>query len=269
MDFPGLSNHPNPEEFSTLERIRKRFALHDHWCDWVIAGGAIRDLIFGKRRKDIDIFMYGAGSKFLNPLKAYSTWVEWLTDLNENFFTSPLLLKITGRPLLIERFEWGLEQRYFVVKLAEGYVTTDLGTTEHVQVLWYPHAQTVDEVLEKFDLDICRFAYDGNQIILGPDVNLKSVTRAMTAGGPARHLGPVSSANRLNRFEAKYSVDVSESREKLKQFEQTFTDEQKRQASAYYFQMDGLTPIGDTYADVPTYSEIGHFREFNNVLDFS
>lgn len=138
----------------------------------VVAGGAVRDELMCREPKDFDVFVLGAGFTKANRELALTKLAELPTVAQLEFHKS--------EPFLIETVRW---------------------RESVVQVMCSPH-QTVDELLDNFDWNISRFAFDGSthqredigNIAAGKPLVLHKVTY------------PLSTLRRGFRFSERFSM---------------------------------------------------------------
>lgn len=119
-----------------LAKLHTKFAeLLSPFGAVVIAGGAVRDSLMGKAPKDWDIFVLQGGQFDFERAK------QDIKPLLEEFSEVPPAISWhKSEPYLVAGIEW------------EGY---------EIQILVNP-AATVDELLDTFDWNVCRFAFDGS-----------------------------------------------------------------------------------------------------------
>jgi hypothetical protein len=98
----------------------------------VIAGGCIRDCLFGEKYNDIDIF--------------------GLTKEGLDKFVELNLSKVKG---------------YRLVYFNDNLRTYKKGNVK-VQIV-YREYETLDSILDSFDFTVCQFMYDGERVLCNPD----------------------------------------------------------------------------------------------------
>lgn len=191
------------DQFYRLDTVweRVRSALpEDLVSDVFIGGGAVRDFFFGFDPKDYDVFLV-----FKNPTaKALDLATMYLYDAFEN----------PQNEVQFEAVKDALNNDTlcdYTIKLLDSEIEGDA-----VQFLFKNDVKGVQSLIERFDLDICQFGYDGEELYTGSDVDLESVKRALCGKGPVRLLNPCSTYARLLRFRERYGCDVQQAANDLR-----------------------------------------------------
>lgn len=115
-----------------LDVVYREFAQRlGHIGTVVIAGGAVRDAVMGRAAKDYDVFVLGC---------PFNT--ESRDAVSERLGDLPAL----------EQLEFHKSEPFLVGTVSYGAFVVQVMTTDAV---------TVDELLDRFDWNVSRFAYDG------------------------------------------------------------------------------------------------------------
>lgn len=136
----------------------------------VIAGGAVRDWLMGREPKDYDVFVLGAPDQ-PEPFERALAGLEPVTMLDFH----------KSEPFLQGTFRFG---------------------ERIVQVMASPHT-SIDALLDSFDWNVCRFAYDGSTVTDACPIE------SIRAGEPLklhRVTFPLSTLRRGFRFSERFSM---------------------------------------------------------------
>lgn len=138
----------------------------------VIAGGSVRDWLMGREPKDYDVFVLGAPDQS-EPFEQALADLEPVTVLDFH----------RSEPFLQGTFRFG---------------------ERIVQVMATPHT-SVDALLDSFDWNVCRFAYDGSTVT---DVCPVESIRPGESLRLHRVTFPVATLRRGFRFSERFSMKL-------------------------------------------------------------
>lgn len=195
------------EQFHRMETVwrKVRAALPiDVFPTIVIGGGAVRDFYFGFEPKDYDVFLIPEKDHFRSLEMAY-------VKLQRAFENPHNLVKLVD---VDEAIKGGMSN--YTIKLMDSEVTQSGENNKAIQFLYKDGVETPQQLIETFDLDICQFGYDGNELYVGSEVDVGAVKKAMQGKGPVKLLSSGSTYARLLRFQTRYGCDVQQAANDLK-----------------------------------------------------
>jgi hypothetical protein len=209
----------------------------------VVGGGAIRDLLFHRDFVDLDIYLipdYGSfpvhdgDSSFPSPYGKASPlsddskrrYVETVTEFFKQTDERLELFLETSRQksegedpepyYCTNRIKDtpGVQDEAFRTLFSDCEVTAKIVDlilpNFSIQVLWRNSATCPQTLIDKFDLDICQFAYDGKDFFIGTHVDMTSVGKALLKKGPVRLMFPTTSYRRLKKFRDRFGCSITE-----------------------------------------------------------
>lgn len=209
-----------------------------------ICGGAVRDTIFGLPIRDYD-FYFIPKAPYLSFFKE-----NILKSFEPN--TESLLFKNRGivKPDLFASWVNKDKDTPVVIKMAEG--KTPKG---HLcQFMYYPHKESVLEIINNFDLDICQMGWDGLKWYIGTDVDLNRVNNALQGNGDVTLMSPIfllATKQRLLNFRERFSCGIESSLDALG----TIRDEMERNKKDAYFVYNNR--VTTNYIDIDNASYSG------------
>lgn len=208
------------KKFQEIDRIYqsvRSLLPEDEFPHVVIGGGAIRDLFFDLEIQDIDVYLIPEDMS--NP---FPDLREALEVLKSRYRVDNAL---SERKL--NKLEKGESDRFgdryvdapdrYVLKLMDAYSPKD-ECSHPIQFLYSNKAETPQELIELFDLDICQFGYDGKEWYVGSEVSIDEVKEALLEGGPVTLLRPSSTYARLKKFHDRFGCSVKKAALDLREY---------------------------------------------------
>jgi hypothetical protein len=179
----------------------------NHWDNVCIAGGYVVDLLFDLDvSSDVDLYIYGT--------KKQST----IDQIAKN------VIDLTGGKIVCE---------------TKGVMTLRTKKGRSVQVINATHRNSIEEILEGFDIEVCKVAFDGYQIIYGmqdiktaldgmicyPEITIKNMTIERIAKYVhKKHFGFVVSTDDLKTIDPLYFFRDSNGLNKFLQLTKLYQD---------------------------------------------
>lgn len=190
----------------------------------VLAGGAVRDFYFGKEVNDYDLFVLGDIDRDA---------VNNLLMSIQGAFPEAEETSIDSREL-DKAYELSPDAFKVVIKLCELKPSPNLPYVHNpIQIIYMRGTEEVEDLIESFDLDICQFAYDGEQFHVGKKVDVEAVKKAMNGKGPVTLLNEGSYA-RLRKFHRRYGCSVREAARALMQMRRDPKPEKEAGRTAFF-----------------------------------
>ena len=246
---------PNTKLLSEYRRLLDRIRtvapmfLRNHF-DFFIAGGAIRDALFGHDVRDIDVFCVKKGPTFANRYDPpTSRFLQAWASMEHNLVDAGIIDEVhncihacedTPAPVLEEQVnslenlrpvneyndhDWdSMFSRACLTR--ENHVTLKLfdglrNEKPDLQFITHPRLRSIEEVLSFFDLNICMVAYDGTDFYSGPDVSLSEIEATFNKEQPLELKNPWSSYRRLDYFSERFGFEVDDLKDQLKEERKT------------------------------------------------
>lgn len=245
LDFPPSSETTK----NTLHNIHEvwyktKVVLDGGWAsEVVIGGGAIRDLFFDRKPRDIDLYLIPSSvwwrHRASDQERVIGILQEMQRKLDQAFSLAPAW---NARRSHMESFVQ-CEKPCSVLKLGEA---TYNGTSRYLQFM-IPKGNSPQEVVDRFDLDISQFAYDGEKFYTGTGLDTQSVIRAVRGEGPVKLVNPVTTKNRLTKFSRRFGCDIEPAKKQMIEFLKSETNWNGDMDMGFCHKVDN--PLYDFYGE--------------------
>jgi hypothetical protein len=180
--------HPAPpSELFAAEYGELLETIQHFYPEAIIAGGALRDLVFGKPVKDVDVFIAHVPSEaFLDEITGADA-----DDILSGVLWQPNLVEAAASYAGLDRFG--------IASLHTAYVGRHT-----VNIITYSGDLTPETLVNRVDFGPCQIAWDGARVILGDQFLADAAAKTWTYQGERAEGDIERSKRRAERFAERY-----------------------------------------------------------------